>query len=348
VELSAAVQLVAVRKAFADVVAVDDISLSIDHGEFFSLLGPSGSGKTTVLRMIAGFEEPTAGAILLAGQDVTHIAPYDRNVNTVFQDYALFPHMSVQQNVEYGLMVKKVAKAERRRLAGDALEMVRLAGYGDRRPNQLSGGQRQRVALARALVNRPKVLLLDEPLGALDLKLREEMQTELKAIQQDVGITFVFVTHDQGEALSMSTRVAVFNHGSVEQVGTPRDIYERPATSFVAGFVGASNLLTIEQSARLLGVGTPHSVRPERVRVVADGHLDATTDVTVDAIVSDVQYLGAGCRVRAQLDDGSTLVSNVPSDGLVGIAIGGAVRLAWERSAAFPVAPTNTSEGGDE
>ena len=230
-----AVRLVGVTKTFGDVVAVDDIDLDIVDGEFFALLGPSGSGKTTMLRMIAGFELPTAGAILLQGVDVTHRPPFDRDVNTVFQDYALFPHMTVEQNVGYGLMVKKVKKAERRRFVTDALERVRLGGYGKRKPSQLSGGQRQRVALARALVNRPKVLLLDEPLGALDLKLREEMQVELKTIQRDVGITFIFVTHDQEEALTMSDRIAVFNHGRIEQVGTPAEVYEHPSTRFVAG-----------------------------------------------------------------------------------------------------------------
>ncbi len=243
-----AIQLVGLSKRFGDVVAVDDIDLVIDDGEFFSLLGPSGSGKTTVLRLIAGFEEPTAGAVLLAGADVTSKPPYDRDLNTVFQDYALFPHLDVQRNVEYGLKVKGVRKAERRRRAGELLESVRLSGFASRRPNQLSGGQRQRVALARALVNHPKVLLLDEPLGALDLKLREEMQVELKALQRDVGITFVFVTHDQGEALSMSNRVAVFNNGRLEQVGTPRQVYESPQTTFVATFVGTSNVLSAEQS----------------------------------------------------------------------------------------------------
>jgi putative spermidine/putrescine transport system ATP-binding protein len=341
-----AIELIHVRKAFGDVVAVDDVDLSIGDGEFFSLLGPSGSGKTTVLRMIAGFEEPNAGAILLGGRDVTHLPPYDRDVNTVFQDYALFPHMSVQQNVEYGLMVKKVAKAERRRLAGEALESVRLGDYGSRRPHQLSGGQRQRVALARALINRPKVLLLDEPLGALDLKLREEMQTELKAIQHQVGITFVFVTHDQGEALSMSDRVAVFNLGRIEQIGTPREIYESPATPFVAGFVGTSNVLDAEQSRRLLGAATMHSIRPERISIGAGRR--GEEDVEVDATVLDVQYLGSACRVRTRLDDGSDLVANVPSDGLVGVTIGGSVRLAWPRAAAFPVATTISSEGGEQ
>ncbi len=241
-----AVRLSGLRKEFAGrppVLAVDDVDLSIGSGEFFSMLGPSGSGKTTVLRMIAGFERPTSGSIELAGEDVTGRAPYDRDVNTVFQDYAIFPHMNVQQNVEYGLLVKKVGKADRRKRAQEALEQVRLAGLGDRNPTQLSGGQRQRVALARALVNRPSVLLLDEPLGALDLKLREQMQVELKEIQRDVGITFLFVTHDQEEALTLSDRIAVFNEGRIEQVGTARDIYEQPANAFVAGFVGTSNLL---------------------------------------------------------------------------------------------------------
>jgi len=348
-----AIRLVGLRKTFGagehEVVAVDDVDLVIDQGEFFSLLGPSGSGKTTVLRMIAGFELPTAGAVLLDGRDVTHTPPYDRNVNTVFQDYALFPHMTVQENVEYGLKVKKVGRGDRRDRARDALDKVRLGNFGHRRPTQLSGGQRQRVALARALVNRPKVLLLDEPLGALDLKLREEMQVELKEIQRDVGITFVFVTHDQGEALSMSNRVAVFNQGNLEQVGTPREIYEYPATSFVAGFVGTSNVLSVERSMQLLGVAALHSVRPERIRIVHETVADS--EVAVDATVADVQYLGSECRVRVDLDDGSHLLANVPSDGLVGVAIGGPIRLAWSRYAAFTVADTtisDDSEGGDE
>jgi putative spermidine/putrescine transport system ATP-binding protein len=341
-----AIQLVRLRKAFGDVVAVDDIDLEIVEGEFFSLLGPSGSGKTTVLRMIAGFELPTAGAVLLQGRDVSTLAPYDRDVNTVFQDYALFPHMSVLDNIEYGLKVKKVNKAERRQRAAEMLDAVRLGEYGHRRPSQLSGGQRQRIALARALVNKPKVLLLDEPLGALDLKLREEMQVELKSIQRDVGITFVFVTHDQGEALSMSNRIAVFNNGRIEQVGTPREIYDHPATSFVAGFVGTSNLLSAEQSQRLLGVAEPHSVRPERVRLVNQEIADA--ELAVAGSVTDIQYLGAECRVRVQLDDGSHMIASVPSDGLAGVAIGGTARLAWPRSAAFPVATTDISKGGDQ
>jgi putative spermidine/putrescine transport system ATP-binding protein len=347
-----AIQLVRLRKTFASattgevVVAVDDVDLEIGEGEFFSLLGPSGSGKTTVLRMIAGFEPPTAGAVLLQGQDVTRRPPYDRDVNTVFQDYALFPHMSVQKNVEYGLKVKGVGKEERRRRAAQTLESVRLGGFGTRKPTEMSGGQRQRVALARALVNRPKVLLLDEPLGALDLKLREEMQVELKSIQRDVGITFVFVTHDQGEALSMSSRVAVFNHGRIEQVGAPREIYERPQTAFVAGFVGTSNTLSSELSERLLGVAEPHTLRPERVRIgdARDG------DVTVDARITDVQYLGSVSRVTARLDGGDTLLATVPSNGLAGVALDAPVRLAWERAAPTRIegpTTTNTTDTGE-
>jgi putative spermidine/putrescine transport system ATP-binding protein len=340
-----AIQLVGLRKTFGsepnEVVAVAGVDLQIGEGEFFSLLGPSGSGKTTVLRMIAGFELPTAGAILLRGQDVTRLAPYDRDVNTVFQDYALFPHMTVLENIEYGLKVKKVAKADRRARATEALDAVRLGTFGQRRPSQLSGGQRQRVALARALVNRPKVLLLDEPLGALDLKLREEMQVELKAIQRDVGITFVFVTHDQGEALSMSNRIAVFNHGRIEQVGTPRQIYESPATSFVAGFVGTSNVLSAALSAQMLGVDAVHSIRPERIRISPIGAAVANDgEVGIDGTVSDVQYMGADIRVRADLGDGSHLLATAPSDGFSGVTIGDSVRLVWSRSAAFTVAST--------
>ena len=346
-----AIQLVRLRKTFGGakgetVVAVDDVDLEIGEGEFFSLLGPSGSGKTTVLRMIAGFELPTAGAVLLQGQDVTRLAPYDRDVNTVFQDYALFPHLTVQKNVEYGLKVKGVGKAERRRRAGEMLEAVRLSGFGNRAPAAMSGGQRQRVALARALVNRPKVLLLDEPLGALDLKLREEMQGELKSIQHEVGITFVFVTHDQGEALSMSSRVAVFNDGRIEQVGTPRGIYEHPTTAFVAGFVGTSNVLSAALSTRLLGIGAPHTVRPERIRLV-DPAATPDGEVVVDATIDDVQYLGAESRVHVRLDDGTKLVASVSSDHSADAVIGGAVRLAWPKAAVSPVvdaAPTAVAD----
>ena len=249
-------------KRYGDVVAVDGIDLDIPAGEFFTMLGPSGSGKTTTLRMIAGFEMPDEGSIELAGEDVSKLPPYDRPVNTVFQDYALFPHMTVQANVEYGLMVKKVKKGERRERATRALEMVRLAGYGDRKPSQLSGGQRQRVALARAIVNRPKVLLLDEPLGALDLKLRQEMQIELKSIQREVGITFVYVTHDQEEALTMSDRLAVFNQGKIEQIGPPAEVYEHPQSEFIAGFVGVSNVIERD--------GRRYTVRPEKINLLEE------------------------------------------------------------------------------
>jgi putative spermidine/putrescine transport system ATP-binding protein len=342
-----AIELVRVRKTFGPVVAVDDVDLTIDDGEFFSLLGPSGSGKTTVLRMIAGFEEPTGGAILLEGRDVTHVPPYDRDVNTVFQDYALFPHMTVQQNVEYGLKVKGVARAERRRRATETLESVRLGDFGQRKPHQLSGGQRQRVALARALVNRPAVLLLDEPLGALDLKLREEMQVELKSIQRDVGITFVFVTHDQGEALSMSSRVAVFDRGRIEQVGTPREIYDHPATEFVAGFVGTSNTLDEQASRRLLGIATPHTLRPERIRLLRSHDQVESGHVVVAGRITDVQYLGASSRVRVHLDGGGELVASVASGELTDVTIDDAICAAWPADAASPVTSGTDGSGID-
>jgi putative spermidine/putrescine transport system ATP-binding protein len=292
------VRLRGVRKAYGDVVAVDGIDLEIPRGEFFTLLGPSGSGKTTTLRMIAGFEEPDAGTIELAGGDVGDVPPYDREVNTVFQDYALFPHMTVGENVEYGMRVRRVARAERATRAREALEMVRLSGFESRRPSKLSGGQRQRVALARAIVNRPRVLLLDEPLGALDLKLREQMQVELKAIQDEVRITFVYVTHDQEEALTMSDRIAVFNQGRVEQVGPPADVYERPATGFVTGFVGVSNLLERE--------GKRFTVRPEKVRIL-DPEADAAGLHTERGVVSDVAYAGMITRYLVELEAGGEL-----------------------------------------
>ncbi|MGI8435176.1 MAG: ABC transporter ATP-binding protein [Nocardioidaceae bacterium] len=333
-----AIQLVGLSKHFGDVVAVDSIDLVIDDGEFFSLLGPSGSGKTTVLRLIAGFEEPSAGAVLLAGSDVTSKPPYDRDLNTVFQDYALFPHLDVQRNVEYGLKVKGVRKAERRRRAGELLEAVHLAGFANRRPNQLSGGQRQRVALARALVNRPEVLLLDEPLGALDLKLREEMQVELKDLQRDVGITFVFVTHDQDEALTMSDRIAVFNHGRVEQVGTPADVYERPRTPFVAGFVGTSNLVTGEAARRLLGREGTFSIRPEKIHLDVDQppiDTDATDVVRATGVIADVIYAGAVTRYLVDLDVGARLVAVQQNSRVSSMDVlhyrGTKVHLAWQR-----------------
>jgi putative spermidine/putrescine transport system ATP-binding protein len=298
------------RKTFGPVTAVDGIDLDIADGEFFAMLGPSGSGKTTVLRMIAGFEPPTEGRVLLGDQDVTEMPPFRRDVNTVFQDYALFPHMSVLQNVEYGLRVKRVPSSERRPRAEAALETVRLASYGGRRPHELSGGQRQRVALARALVNRPRVLLLDEPLGALDLKLRREMQIELKALQRDVGITFVFVTHDQEEALTMSDRIAVFNEGRIEQVATPVELYERPASAFVAGFVGTSNLLTGTTARRAVGHDGPVSVRPEKIRLLhldemgAGGQPDVDGACALEGVVTEVVYLGAATHSVVDVGDG--------------------------------------------
>ena len=312
VESSDAVALRGLRKVFgtgADAVtAVEKVDLTIRHGEFFSMLGPSGSGKTTVLRMIAGFELPTAGTILLGGVDVSRRAPFERDVNTVFQDYALFPHMSVADNIAYGLKVRGVRRDERRRRTGEALETVRLSGYAERRPAQLSGGQRQRVALARALVNRPTVLLLDEPLGALDLKLREEMQVELKAIQREVGITFVFVTHDQEEALTMSDRIAVFRAGRIEQVGTPAEIYEFPATDFVAGFVGTSNLLRGETARAVVGTAGTFSIRPEKLRVALPDAPVASDECAADGTIADVVYVGAATRFLVDLDAGGRLV----------------------------------------
>src|SRR3954463_4665777 len=275
------IRLAGVRKLYGDVVAVDGVDLDIRRGEFFTLLGPSGSGKTTCLRMIAGFERPDAGSIELAGDDVSRLPPAERDVNTVFQDYALFPHMSVGDNVAYGLKVKKVAKAERAERVADALKMVRLDGYGDRRPSQLSGGQRQRVALARALVNRPRVLLLDEPLGALDLKLRQQLQVELKRIQSEVGITFVYVTHDQDEALTMSDRIAVMDGGRVLQVGSPRDVYEEPESRFVAGFVGVSNLLELPIESAARGVLTMRLGPQDAISGEGTGAVGATAVVTI-------------------------------------------------------------------
>ena len=278
--------------------AVSGIDLEIEPGEFFTLLGPSGSGKTTTLRMIAGFEDPSGGTVELAGEDVSGVPPYDRAVNTVFQDYALFPHMTVGENVAYGLRVARAPKAERARRRDEALEMVRLPGYGERKPGELSGGQRQRVALARAIVNRPKVLLLDEPLGALDLKLREQMQTELKTIQGEVGITFVYVTHDQEEALTMSDRIAVFNDGRIEQVSPPVELYERPATEFVAGFVGVSNLLERD--------GARFTIRPEKIQLV-DPASRPNGLRTEHGRIADVAYAGMMTRYTVVLDAGGEL-----------------------------------------
>ena len=322
------------RKTFGPVVAVDGIDLDIADGEFFAVLGPSGSGKTTVLRMIAGFEAPTEGVIELGGVDTTRVPPFRRDVNTVFQDYALFPHMSVAQNVEYGLRVKGVGRRERATRAVEALEMVRLSGYGDRRPHQLSGGQRQRVALARALVNRPSVLLLDEPLGALDLKLREQMQVELKAIQRDVGITFVFVTHDQDEALTLCDRLAVMRDGHIEQVGPASEVYERPATRFVAEFVGSSNVLDAPAARALLDVEHAVAIRPEKVRVLPAGAEVPAGDVRIEAVVREVVYAGSETRIvtDAQSSTLTALVLNVAPDG-AGVHRGDHVILTWQATA---------------
>ncbi|WP_328997538.1 ABC transporter ATP-binding protein [Kribbella sp. NBC_00709] len=332
---AAAVSLRGLRKTFGDITAVDGIDLDLTEGEFFSMLGPSGSGKTTVLRMIAGFEVPTAGRILLGGVDVTDRAPYARDVNTVFQDYALFPHMSVLQNVEYGLRVKGVDRRSRRTRAVEALETVRLEGYGDRRPSQLSGGQQQRVALARALVNRPKVLLLDEPLGALDLKLRREMQIELKAMQRDVGITFVLVTHDQEEALTMSDRIAVFNGGRIEQLAAPVELYEHPASAFVAGFVGTSNLLQGDVATAILGGEGLYTVRPEKIRLQLRDTAAPAGACTATGVVREVVYLGSATQSVVDLDaGGSLIVLQQNEQGSVQDKLelrGTQVRLVWTR-----------------
>jgi len=288
------IRVVGVRKRYGDVAAVDGVDLDVARGEFFTMLGPSGSGKTTTLRMIAGFERPDEGRIELAGVDVSGLPPFDRPVNTVFQDYALFPHMTVQQNVEYGLRVRKLAKAERRSRASEVLSLVRLDGFGGRKPGQLSGGQRQRVALARAIVNTPRALLLDEPLGALDLKLRQELQIELKQLQQELGMTFVYVTHDQEEALTMSDRIAVFNHGRIEQVGTPGEMYEHPATAFVAGFIGTSNILRRD--------GRTFTVRPEKIRL-----LPLEAEQGEPGTVRATAYLGPSTKFVVSLDGGGEL-----------------------------------------
>ena len=315
--------------------AVDRVDLEVREGEFFSMLGPSGSGKTTCLRMIAGFEAPTEGRILLEDKDVTDLAPYERDVNTVFQDYALFPHMTVAENVAYGLKVKKVGKAERRRRAVEALEMVRLADLAARKPGELSGGQRQRVALARALVNRPKVLLLDEPLGALDLKLRQAMQIELKEIQQAVGLTFIYVTHDQEEALTMSDRMAVFSAGRIEQIGTPADVYENPETDFVAGFVGTSNVLSGSDAEAVTGSAEAFTIRPEKIKIGGASDQVGPGRFGAAGHVRDVVYLGAFTRYTVTLDAGGELVvveQNLSTSSMQALQVKGqAVLLSWER-----------------
>ncbi|MEX2211825.1 MAG: ABC transporter ATP-binding protein [Gaiellaceae bacterium] len=327
------VTLVGLRKAYGDAVAVDGVDLEIADGEFFTMLGPSGSGKTTTLRLIAGFERPDEGRVLLGGTDVTDTPPFARNVNTVFQDYALFPHMTVQQNVEYGLLVKRVAKSQRRHRTAEALRMVQLEEYGGRKPSQLSGGQRQRVALARAIVNAPQVLLLDEPLGALDLKLRQEMQLELKRIQRELGITFLYVTHDQEEALTLSDRLAVFNRGRIEQIGRPAEVYEHPQSVFIAGFVGVSNVIERE--------GRRYTVRPEKIQLFHDG-VPAEAAHVESGVIQDVQYVGAVTRYRVTLDQGGELQvlaqNREQGSSQVLESKGSRVRLAWrpEQESAIP------------
>ncbi|HEX7625417.1 MAG TPA: ABC transporter ATP-binding protein [Gaiellaceae bacterium] len=317
--MAAEVRVEGIRKSYGDVVAVDTVDLTVGEGEFFTLLGPSGSGKTTTLRIIAGFEQPDAGRVLLAGEDITSEPPYSRDVNTVFQDYALFPHMTVADNVGYGLKVKGVARAERKSQVDEVLRMVRLDTYGGRKPIQLSGGQRQRVALARSIVNRPKVLLLDEPLGALDLKLRQEMQVFLKSLQRELGMTFLYVTHDQEEALTMSDHVAVFNEGKIEQVGSPNEVYERPATEFVAGFVGTSNILERH--------GKRFSVRPERIELNGNGE---------PGVVADVVFVGAFRRIFVDIDGGDRVTVVRPNDGST-VEPGTRVHVSWRDEDAYEI-----------
>jgi len=334
-----ALRLQGIRKNYGPVIAVDGVDLEVHEGEFFTLLGPSGSGKTTLLRLIAGFERADAGRIELGGRDVTSLPPYARETNTVFQDYALFPHMSVGENIGYGLRVKGVPRGERHERVQRALRMVRLIGLEGRRPNQLSGGQRQRVALARAVINEPEVLLLDEPLGALDLKLRQEMQLELKRIQKEVGITFVYVTHDQEEALTMSDRMAVMANGKIQQLGPPVEVYERPATEFVAGFIGISNVLERD--------GVRFVIRPEKLRIL-DGGETAEAGMTAEpGTVEQVIYVGMNTRYAVRLDRGELLVAvrqNMDAPGKAESYEGRRVTLAWAPDHTYVLDRTKTGE----
>jgi len=322
-----------VSRHFGDVKAVDDLSLDIFDGEFFTFLGPSGSGKTTCLRLLAGFDQPTSGRILLHGRDVTGQPPFEREVNTVFQDYALFPHMSVGDNIAYGLMIRKVEKGERHKRVAEMLDLVRMPGLEQRSPAQLSGGQRQRVALARALILRPRVLLLDEPLGALDLKLRQQMQVELKAIQEKVGITFLYVTHDQEEALTMSDRIAVFNNGRVEQIGSPPELYESPGSRFVADFVGVSNLISGPIAERIRGSAEVFSVRPEKIQIRETDSIAPDGYCSIEGRVKEVIYLGMHTRYVVELDGGGDLTvveQNREATSMEVLAARGRkVRLVW-------------------
>jgi putative spermidine/putrescine transport system ATP-binding protein len=320
------ISIAGLSKNFGDVKAVDQVSLEILDGEFLTLLGPSGSGKTTVLRMIAGFEKPDAGSIKLDGIEVSELPPYERAVNTVFQDYALFPHFTVRENIEYGLRIKKVPAAERKVASDQALAQVRLSGYGDRKPAQLSGGQRQRVALARALINKPKVLLLDEPLGALDLKLREQMQLELKDIQREVGITFIFVTHDQEEALTMSDKIAVFNEGKIVQIGSPREIYEKPATAFVSEFVGQTNKISSQMAAKADLGSTSFNIRPEYLSISKDGKA-SETDRAINGELKDIIFSGAVTKYLVSTSAGELISTQTTS--LSGLEIGDQITLSW-------------------
>ena len=339
--MTAAIEFRGVSRIYGEVRAVDDVSFAVEPGEFFAMLGPSGSGKTTCLRLVAGFDTPDSGQVLLDGADVSSMPPYERNVNTVFQDYALFPHMTVLENVAYGPRVRGVGQEVRAKRAREMLELVQLGLQGERRPAQLSGGQRQRVALARALINHPKVLLLDEPLGALDLKLREEMQIELKGLQRRLGITFVYVTHDQGEALSMADRVAVFNKGRIEQLAAPRDLYARPTTAFVARFVGSANVANAELATKLVGTGAqPFAIRAENVAVLSESAPLAAESIAAPGAVVAVQFHGAASRWQVKLDAGevwSALVTEEDARTLNGLAVGARVRLAWPRAAAVPL-----------
>jgi len=335
--MTAAIEFRGVSRIYGEVRAVDDVSFTVEPGEFFAMLGPSGSGKTTCLRLVAGFDTPDRGQVLLDGADVSSVPPFDRNVNTVFQDYALFPHMTVLGNVAYGPRVRGVGQAEREHSAREMLELVQLAAQGERRPAQLSGGQRQRVALARALINHPKVLLLDEPLGALDLKLREEMQIELKGLQKKLGITFVYVTHDQCEALSMADRVAVFNQGRIEQLAAPRELYLRPTTPFVARFVGSANVADAAL-AQELGEAAPFAIRAENIDVQAESAAVPAGSAAAPGSVVAVQFHGAASRWQVRLDSGDTWSALIAETRRMnGLAVGGRVRLVWPREAAVPL-----------